>query len=71
MSSKDKLHLPPLPSDSLVIRNSKASLKKNIILMLQTRQLGRNHWSVSSDGESFVNIVMFARVRLARRSSDS
>lgn len=48
--SNSKLYLPPFPSDSVVRR----SMKK---VMLEEEQLGWSHWSVSSDGESFVNLL--------------
>ena len=57
MASNSKLYLPPSPSDSAVSKSKKAGMKKDIILMLEEKELGWNHWSVSSEGENFVNIL--------------
>jgi hypothetical protein len=57
MASNSKLHLPPFPSDSAVGKNKKAGMKKDVILMLEEKELGWSHWSVSSGGENFVNVL--------------
>ena len=57
MSGSSKLHLPSSPSDAAINRSKKASMKKEVILTLERKNLGWSHSTVSSDGEGFVNLL--------------
>ena len=43
MSSNSKLHLPSFLSDSAVSKSKKAGMKKDVIVMLEEKQLGWSH----------------------------